>query len=76
MSRKGHCWDNAVLESFFSILKTELAHQVDFLTRSAAKSALFEFIEVFYNRKRHHSSLGYVSPAEFERVASQVPQAA
>ncbi len=76
MSRKGNCWDNAVVESFFSTLKTELVHRVDFLTRAAAKSALFEFIEVFYNRKRRHSSLGYVSPAEFEQAASQVPQAA
>jgi transposase InsO family protein len=76
MSRKGNCWDNAVVESFFSTLKTELVHRVDFLTRAAAKSALFEFIEVFYNRKRRHSSLGYVSPAEFELAASQVPQAA
>lgn len=76
MSRKGNCWDNAVVESFFSTLKTELVHEMDFLTREAAKSALFEFIEVFYNRKRRHSSLGYVSPAEFEKAASQVPLAA
>ena len=76
MSRKGNCWDNAVVESFFCTLKTELVHRVDFLTRAAAKSALFEFIEVFYNRQRRHSSLGYLSPAEFEQAASQVPQAA
>ncbi|NOK36940.1 IS3 family transposase [Corallococcus exercitus] len=76
MSRKGNCWDNAVVESFFSTLKTELVHEVDFLTRESAKAALFEFIEVFYNRKRRHSSLGYVSPVEFEKAASQVPLAA
>ncbi|MHA7631642.1 IS3 family transposase [Corallococcus sp. M7] len=76
MSRKGNCWDNAVVESFFSTLKTELVHPRDFPTREAAQAALFEFIEVFYNRKRRHSSLGYVSPAEFERAASQVPLAA
>ncbi|WZX23409.1 IS3 family transposase [Myxococcus stipitatus] len=76
MSRKGNCWDNAVVESFFSTLKTELVHDADFSTREAAKGGLFEFIEVFYNRKRRHSSLGYVSPAEFEKTASQVPLAA
>jgi putative transposase len=76
MSRKGNCWDNAVVESFFSTLKTELVHERDFATRESAKAALFDFIEVFYNRKRRHSSLGYVSPAEFEKAASQVPLAA
>ncbi|RKH34948.1 IS3 family transposase [Corallococcus praedator] len=76
MSRKGNCWDNAVVESFFSTLKTELVHEADFLTRESANAALFEFIEVFYNRKRRHSSLGYVSPVEFEKAASQVPLAA
>ena len=67
MSRRGNCWDNAVAESFFGRLKTELVHQVDFPTRAAARSALFDYIEVFYNRQRRHSHLGYVSPAEFER---------
>ncbi len=67
MSRRGNCWDNAVAESFFGRLKTELVHQVDFPTRAAAKSALFDYIEVFYNRQRRHSHLGYVSPAEFEK---------
>jgi transposase InsO family protein len=76
MSRKGNCWDNAVVESFFSTLKTELVHEADFSTRESAKGALFEFIEVFYNRKRRHSSLGYVSPVEFEKAASQVSRAA
>ncbi|MBL0692378.1 IS3 family transposase, partial [Comamonas sp. JC664] len=69
MSRKGNCWDNAVVESFFSSLKMELVHTRSFLTREEAKLALFEYIEVFYNRRRRHSSLGYVSPAEYERTA-------
>ncbi len=76
MSRKGNCWDNAVVESFFSTLKTELVHDRDFPTRESAKAALFEFIEVFYNRQRRHSALGYVSPVEFEKTASQVSLAA
>ncbi|NOJ93310.1 IS3 family transposase [Corallococcus coralloides] len=76
MSRRGNCWDNAVVESFFSTLKTELVHEQDFPTRESAKAALFDFIEVFYNRKRRHSTLGYVSPVEFEKAASQVPLAA
>ncbi|NOJ83920.1 IS3 family transposase [Myxococcus xanthus] len=70
MSRKGNCWDNAVAESFFSTLKQELVYLTRFETRTAAKGALFEYIEVFYNRKRRHSSLGYVSPAEYERMAA------
>jgi putative transposase len=69
MSRKGNCWDNAVVESFFSSLKMELVHTRSFRTREEARLALFEYIEVFYNRKRLHSSLGYVSPAEYEHAA-------
>jgi putative transposase len=69
MSRKGNCWDNAVVESFFSSLKMELVYLTDFDTRHKARSALFEYIEVFYNRRRRHSSLGYLSPMEFERAA-------
>jgi transposase InsO family protein len=69
MSRKGNCWDNAVVESFFSTLKTELVYQTDFTTRQQARSELFEYIEVFYNRQRRHSTLGYLSPVEYERVA-------
>lgn len=64
MSRKANCWDNAVLESFFHTLKTEMA--VVFPTRVEAKAAVFEWIEVFYNRRRLHSTLGYVSPAVYE----------
>lgn len=70
MSRKGNCWDNAVAESFFSTLKLELVYATRFKTREEAKRALFEYMEVFYNRKRRHSSLGYVSPVEFERVVA------
>jgi putative transposase len=66
MSRKGNCWDNAVAESFFATLKTEMVHQRHFATRIEARTAVFEYIEVFYNRRRRHSSLGYLSPAEFE----------
>ena len=66
MSRKGDCWDNAPAESFFATLKRELIHQRNFRTRAEAKSAIFEFIESWYNRERLHSSLGYMSPVEFE----------
>lgn len=66
MSRKGNCWDNAVMESFFHSLKTELVHHENFATRDEARAAIFEYIEVFYNRVRLHSSLGYLSPAHYE----------
>jgi putative transposase len=66
MSGKGDCWDNAVIESFWSTLKRELVHQERFATQDQARAAIFEYIEVFYNRKRLHSSLGYVSPEAFE----------
>lgn len=68
MSRKGNCWDNAPTESFFSSLKTELIHDQIYLTRAAARHDVFDYIEVFYNRIRRHSSLDYVSPAEFEQA--------
>lgn len=71
MSRKGNCYDNAVVESFFSTLKNELVHDQDFWTHEAAHTAVFEFIEVFYNRQRLHQTLGYVSPVQFE--ANYVP---
>jgi transposase InsO family protein len=67
MSRRGNCWDNAPMESFFASLKKELVHDADFATRAEARAALFEYIEVFYNGQRRHSSLGYVSPAEYEQ---------
>ena len=66
MSRKGNCWDNAVSESFFHTLKTELVHQYQFKTRTDAKQAIFEYIEVFYNRERIHSANDYMSPVDYE----------
>jgi putative transposase len=67
MSGVGQCWDNAPMESFFASLKKELVHNADFATRAEARAALVEYIEVFYNNQRRHSSLGYVSPAEYEQ---------
>lgn len=66
MSRKGDCWDNAVAESFFHTLKVELTHHEQFKTRIEAKQAIFEYIEVYYNRVRMHSANDYLSPVEFE----------
>ena len=68
MSGKGDPYDNAMMESFFSTLRAELTDLERFPTRQAARTAVFEFIEVFYNRQRLHSSLGYRSPADFETV--------
>jgi len=68
MSRKGNCWDNAVVESFFASLKAEEVDGRVYATRLEARAAMFEFIEVFYNRQRRHSSLGFVSPARFEEL--------
>ena len=65
MSRKGNCWDNAVAESFFATIKKELIHRSHFKTRREAASAIFEYIEVFYNRIRKHSKLGYTSSAQY-----------
>ncbi len=64
MSRRGDCLDNAPMESFFASLKKERVHPVRFRTREAAKAAVFDYIEVFYNRQRLHSALGYRTPAE------------
>jgi putative transposase len=69
MSRKGDCFDNACAESFFSTLKNELVHHTTFHTREEARAAIFEYIEVFYNRQRLHQTLGYLTPAEYERRA-------
>ncbi|VAW97133.1 Mobile element protein [hydrothermal vent metagenome] len=66
MSRKGNCWDNAVMESFFGRLKVELIYAEDYKTLNETYRGLFEYIEVFYNRVRRHSSLGYQSPTKFE----------
>jgi putative transposase len=66
MSRKGNCYDNAVNESFFGTLKTELIHHEHYVTRAQARASIFEYVEVFYNRRRLHSSIGYQSPEAFE----------
>lgn len=71
MSRKGNCWDNAPAESFFATLKQELVYQHAFETPSEAKHAMFEFIEVWYNRQRLHSSLGYMTPVDYEALLQQ-----
>jgi len=69
MSRKGNCYDNAHVESFFHSLKTELVYRRNFKTREEAKRAIFEWIETWYNRQRRHSSLEYMSPEEYEKIA-------
>ena len=69
MSRKGDCWDNAVAESFFHTLKVELIHRNKFRTRDEAKRKIFEYVEMYYNRKRAHSTLGNMSPFAYERQA-------
>jgi putative transposase len=66
MSRRGNCWDNAPVESFFKTLKNELQNDARFKTREEARAQLFDYMEVFYNRQRLHSTLGYVSPTQFE----------
>lgn len=76
MSRKGNCWDNAVAESVFATRKIELCHDRRFATRAEARQAIFEYIEVFYNRERLHSSLNYRSPAEYEVLHTGVRNAA
>jgi putative transposase len=68
MSRRANCWDNAPMESFFASLKKELTHHEDYRTRAEARASIVEYIEMFYNPKRLHSSLGYVSPAEYEQA--------
>jgi len=69
MSRKGDCWDNAVAESFFHTLKVELVYKYRFRTREEAKRKIFEYVELYYNRRRSHSTIDYLSPFEFERRA-------
>lgn len=66
MSRKGNCYDNAIMESFWSTLKLELVYRTEFLNRQQARAALFDYIESFYNRQRSHSALNYLSPVDFE----------
>jgi transposase InsO family protein len=72
MSRKGNCWDNAPTESYFHTLKTEHVFHETFATREQARASVFEWIEVFYNRQRLHSSLGYTTPECYERRAREV----
>ena len=67
MSKKGDCWDNAVAESFFHTLKVELVHRMRFKTRDEAKRRIFEYVEMYYNTRRAHSTLGYLSPFEYEK---------
>ena len=66
LSRKGECLDNAVAESFFGSLKNERVHHEDYRTRTQARQSVFEYIEIFYNRKRRHASLNYLTPVEYE----------
>ena len=68
MSKKGNCYDNAKSESFFSTLKYELVHRLEYQTRKEAILSIFEWIEVFYNRTRIHSPIGYQSPVNFENI--------
>jgi len=68
MSRKGNCWDIAVIKSFYRTLKVELIYLKKYKTRMEAKRDIFEYIEIFYNRKRLHSFLGYYSPEEYEKM--------
>jgi transposase InsO family protein len=70
MSSSGNCYDNAMMESFFHTLKTELINFEKYRTRREARGSIFEYIELFYNRVRRHSALNYCSPAEYERKAS------
>lgn len=72
MSRKGNCWDNAVMEAFFSRLKVELIYAENYQSVEEARSAIFEYIEVFHNRTRRHSALGYISPREYEQRYSNL----
>ena len=76
MSRRGNCWDNAVVESFFASPGKELVTGAEWHSRAQARADVFEWIEVWYNRRRRHSALGYLSPAEFEARLAPIPRAA
>jgi putative transposase len=69
MSRRGNCYDNAITETFFHTLKTELIHRTKYKTREEARRSIFEYIEIFYNRKRLHSAIGYCTPTEYEKFS-------
>jgi putative transposase len=71
MSRRGNCWDNAVVESFFATLKAELIDRQAWVTRNAAREAISEYVELFYNAHRLHSSLGFRAPNDFEKTFIQ-----
>jgi putative transposase len=71
MSRSGNCYDNAYMESFFGTLKTELVHGEKYRRRLEAKLSIFEYVEIFYNRQRRHSALGYMSPEQYERALNE-----
>ena len=73
MSRKADCYDNAVAESFFATLKKELISFADYATRAEARGAIFEYIEVYYNRRRLHSTLGYMTPEAYEQKVNSIP---
>jgi transposase InsO family protein len=70
MSRKGNCWDNAPMESFFGTLKTELVHQCEYPDRHAARRDLFAYVEGYYNRRRIHSAIGYITPEQADRKSA------
>ena len=72
MSRKGNCWDNAPTESFFHTLKVECVYQQSLTTREEAKKIIFDYIEVFYNRQRLHSTLNYQSPLDYEKSVANL----
>ena len=76
MSRSGDCWDNAVVESFFAALKVERLHERRFTTKEELEAEVRDYIETFYNRRRRHSTLGYLSPVDYERAALPVKLAA
>lgn len=71
MSRKGNCWDNAAMESFFGTLKDECVRETFYLSHEEARSALFTYREAYYNRVRRHSTLGYMSPLQYEKTEDQ-----
>ena len=76
MSRKGNCWDNAVMERFYRSLKSEQVYYADYQTPDEARKDIVDYIEMFYNSCRAHSYLGYLSPNEYESVQQTLPQAA
>ena len=76
VGRRGQCWDNAVAESFFATLKTELIHRRPWPTHKAAASAIFDYIEGWYNTRRRHSTLGYLSPTTYETIITTTQQVA